>query len=174
MHQFNGVNPSALPRPLTLFSWNEIHTVENGEDVYTAMAMFPQMSMSLARCKRCPSAVSLLNQHLRPLFPESEYRSLCQSLKRTPPLRSILPPTIQKLLTPGWRSIPSLGKEAQRSQRIQPCRYGSGRNERVLFIISIFCYGFSITLMMLISVLGAQPSLPICSSAKGVCHARSP
>ena len=90
MHQFNGVNPSALPWPLTLFSWNEIHTVENGEDVYTAMAAFPQMSMSLARCKRCPSAVSLLNQHLRPLFPESGVPVLlCQSLKsETPPFAS--------------------------------------------------------------------------------------
>ena len=72
MHQFNGVNPSALPRPLTLFSWNEIHTVENGEDIYVADGYVSADVNVIGALQTLPSAVFPSSTSISALCSDSE------------------------------------------------------------------------------------------------------
>ena len=151
MHQFNGVNPSALPRPLTLFSWNEIHTVENGEDVYTADGYVSADVNVIGALQTLPSAVFPSSTSISALCSESEYRSLCQSLKSEPlPFSLYLTANDTEAFDAWMAEHPVLGKERS-GLNVYSLAAMVAENERVLFIISIFCYGF-ITLMMLISV----------------------
>lgn len=151
LYQFNGVNASALPHSLTLFNWNEVHTVENGEDIYIADGYVSADVNVIGALQTLPSAVFPSDTSVSALCSESEYQSLCQSLQEEPAPFSLYLTVddIQSFDT--WiAEHPVLGQERS-GLNVYSVSAMVEENERVLLIVSIFCYGF-IALMMLISV----------------------
>ncbi len=150
-YQMSCANPAALPHTLTLFSWNDVQTVENGEVISISDSYASTEIEVIGALQTLPRSVPPSSSSASVVCSESAYRELCQALHSDPyPFSLYLTANDTQAFDAWMASHPILGQERS-GLYVYSLSAMVEENERVLFIISLFCYGF-IALMMLISV----------------------